>query len=337
MDYSYDEYIKARKENLFKIINEQLLTLNKDVESEDLLYTIFDEYQEFLSEEILTLYKSVGLDIDLYDIFSCVYKVQDAVIRRKILKLFEELHLIFSAVNRFCVDYMQAQEIHKTINDILYGIADDKKQEIQNMIEQYKKLYNEKVVFIGKGQNNNVFSVGNKIIKFGAIRRYEKIPYCLEVEQVIQYSRYHYAYVTEKIESNCCTYEDARNMYFALRNQGYVWLDVKEDNLGIKNGEIKILDDIDIFSVDDIFKMGKYSVLDFVSTNLSTALLEIEWISRQTPDFDIDSINVYFNDKNKTELIERLKDEYVIRGLKYQYDAPKENCLFLRLLKKRIN
>jgi len=336
MNYSYNEYIKLRKENMLKIINQQISLLSSNDGLEEVLYDVLDEYQYFLNEEILTLYKKAGMNVEVYDIYTNIYEVKDKEIRRKILMLIEEFQLIFSIINLISKNYLMDVKENKTIDDILFTIDYEKRREIVKMIEDYENLYNEKIKFVDSGTVTNVFSVGSKIIKFGPMRRYLNIPYCLEIEESIQYSDHLFCYVTEKIDTNNCTIEDAYNMYFLLRDNGYVWIDVKGDNLGTKNGKIKILDDIDIFSVEDIYKKGKHSVLDFLSTNLRPALLEIDWLSRQTDNFDVDSINQYFNDETKTQLIERLKDEYVKITSRYNYDLEAENCTYISLLGKKI-
>lgn len=147
-------------------------------------------------------------------------------------------------------------------------------------------------------------------------------------------------YITDKIQTDNISMQDAENMYYTLRDKGYVWVDVKPDNIGRQAGALRILNDVDIYTVQDVYNLGKTSVLDFVSYNKNLALLELNWLRSKDNNFDINQIDKYFNNQSSStiEKICEIKDEYLRRQAKYKYN-PYENDLKLyeRILMQKID
>ena len=206
--YHYEDYIKLKIKNLEHQINETSKFLIEQDYLEDILFDALCEYEAKTIEEIKSLYKSINMNVSENQLEQRLYLINDINIKNKISSLFSELNILKTAISNLTEDTNFERE-HKTLEDILNNIDLNLRQKILKTIEYYENLYNDKIHYIGSGQSCTVFSIGNKVIKFGSMRRYREIPYCLNVEYSLQLNTYEYMYITDKIETNNMTTTDA--------------------------------------------------------------------------------------------------------------------------------
>ena len=198
-------------------------------------------------------------------------------------------------------------EQHKSLEEILGSIEDNNIiQQIEQIIQQYEDKVGEKMEYLAEGQDSTVFSIGDKIIKFGSIPTQEGAPLTLEPFERIQYEKNCVMRVLQKAEIGNVKREDLQQFYNEMRKLGYVWYDVKYDNVGWieKEGkkELRVIDDIDVLSEEDILKgiPGKTkaysSVLEFMQAcDDEGALYEIQYQMTHNPNFDIKNLGQSFH------------------------------------------
>lgn len=337
--YNYEEYLKLKSKNTEEQIQEAASFLIEHEYLEEILFDALYEYETKITDEIKSLYQSINIDIAENQLESYFYIINDTNIKNKISDLVFELNNLRTAISNL-TEEPNVERKHKSLDDILNSTDINQKENILKTIKYYETLYNDKIKYIGAGQSCTVFSIGNKVIKFGSMRHYSEIPYCLNIEYSLPINKYEYMYITDKIETNNITITDADNMYYKLREQGYIWLDIKPDNVGKYNNEMIILDDIDIYTEKDILKTGTYSILDYLlHYNIDIALKELNWLKQNNPNFNINRINEYFNNQSTTTLvlIEELKDKFKKQQEAYTYNQDNnQNVTFMLILMNKI-
>lgn len=186
-----------------------------------------------------------------------------------------------------------------TLQDVLNKINDiDERKQIEQIIQQYQNTYQQEIQFLGEGGDATVFSIGDKVIKFGSNPRHLNVPKTLEAFDTIQYNGNKIMRIMPKLETGNVSREQLQTFYNELRATGYVWNDIKDDNVGwIEcNGkkELRIIDDVDIWTEEELSSDKYRSVLDYVRGDV--ALFEIEYLRMHDPKFNINKLGQYFRD-----------------------------------------
>lgn len=184
-----------------------------------------------------------------------------------------------------------------SIQEFLNKIKDPmQRQQIEQILQKYNDTYGHDIEFLGKGGSATVFSIGDKVIKFGSPPRINDVPMTLESEENIEYDDRYVMRIFQKLEIGDITRSDLQLMYNQLRKLGYVWNDIKDDNVGwLKKGnkrEKRIIDDVDIWTEEEILSDKYRSVLEYVRSDV--ALFEIEYQMTHNPKFDYKHLGKYF-------------------------------------------
>ncbi len=336
----YDEYLEVRKTNAKEFISRVLINIGDTEDIEAVLEQTLSDYEDFMESKVMDLYKSVGMKPERYQLERMIPRIKDSSIKKTIQKIYFELEILHEAVREFTQGDRDFERTPISFEEAMSKIPDESKDKVISMVQKYVKQYGENPIYVGRGGSCSVFRVGDKIIKFGSTRRYDSIPYCLDIHDRVQYDEYQSVYVTDVVKTFDCPEEVCQKMYNALRAAGFVWVDVKPDNIGLLNGELKILDDVDIFSLEDAMKYNKASVLDFVSNSMRVSLLELNWLRSRIPNFDLSIVDKLFNNESPQTLdfIDRLKSEYLKLNADYEY-YPNQNyyVLFCNMLKGNID
>ncbi|MBQ9071568.1 MAG: hypothetical protein IJY25_00215 [Bacilli bacterium] len=201
----------------------------------------------------ISMYNKKYKDL-LYDNLDIILKNSYKLL--KIKKIVSDNPLFLNKVDEF---------IENNPNIVIYNIIMDytgmKKEEIETekifdfvkiiidelLINENKKYTD--IIYLGEGSSSVVYLIGDKVIKLGSERfpfknannkrflrpilrtnikslKDDKVLFCIEI--------------TEKVDTNNITKEDARLIYEEFRDIGYVWGDVNPRNLGrlIKKNKI---------------------------------------------------------------------------------------------------
>ncbi len=334
-EYSYSEYVKERMKNIKKNSLAILSSISNIEDKEEIIEDSLMEYSRIIYQKIDDLYKSQNMIIEPYEFERNISKIQDTTIRKQIEKLLSDLNL---AKTLLISEEQETKEI--PIDEVLNITNEEISLKIKSSINKYEQMYNEKIKFLGAGGSCVAYSIGNKVIKFGNIRRYQNIPCCLNIDEAIKYDEYKYMYVTDKLSIDEISEQEVQEMYNMLRDYGFVWTDAKKDNIGKINEKLMILDDIDIYTEQDILQNNNFSILSFLSKcDFESVMKEINWLSSKDQNFDINNIDKYFdNESTQTkEYIESIKKHYLQRNNKYLYDTNTlEIPLFMEILKEQV-
>lgn len=319
---TYKEYKEARKIQIRNLIDSKLMHLTDSTMIQAVLDDALSEYDYQVHQNIQELYQGTGLKPELYELERFIPKIKDKKLKQNISAQFFDLNLLFETISEMTTSNDEERQ-HPSLEECLSKIPSENQQEAMNIIQKYVHEYQEEPTYIGSGESCTAFKIGNKVIKFGAKRRYPNIPYCLKIDEQIEYKPNHFMYITDRIETGNISEIETEAMYRALRDQGYVWVDVKQDNIGRLNGQLKILDDVDIYTEEDaLTQHHKSTILEFVSYNRNLAFLELKWLKSKNPFFMIHTIDKYFqNQSTQTkEKIDRIKDHYITRTKSYTFD-----------------
>ena len=319
---TYKEYKTARQIQIRNLVNSKLMHLTDPTMIQTVLDDALSEYDYIVHQNIKELYKKTGLTPELYELERFIPKIKNKKIKQSISAQFFDLNLLFDTINEM-THTDEPKRDHPSLEDCLSKIPPEKRPEATSILQKYINEYQEEPTYIGSGESCTVFTVGNKVIKFGARRRYSNIPYCLHIDEQLEYEPNHFMYVTDRVETGNISEVETEAMYRVLRDQGYVWVDVKPDNIGRLNGKLKILDDVDIYTEEDaLTQHHKSTILEFVSYNRNLAFLELKWLKSKNPFFMIHTIDKYFqNQSTQTkEKIDRIKDHYITRTKSYTFD-----------------
>lgn len=336
---TYKEYKDARKIQIRNLIDSKLMHLTDPTMIQDVLDDALSEYDYQVHQNIQELYQGTGLKPELYELERFIPKIQDKKIKQNISAQFFDLNLLFETISEMSTS-ADEEKHHPSLKEFLSKMPPKKQQEATSIIQKYVNEYQEEPTYIGSGESCTAFKIGNKVIKFGARRRYQNIPYCLKIDEQIEYEHNRFMYTTDRIETGNISEIETEAMYRALRDQGYVWVDVKQDNIGRLNGQLKILDDVDIYTEQDALdEHHKSTVLEFVSYNRELAFLELKWLKSKNPFFTINTIDKYFSNQSTQtkENIEHIKDYYNERTKLYTFD-PNTECYqtFSSILTRKI-
>lgn len=337
---TYEEYIKARKSQLHSLIESKIIHLKDSSTIPELLEESLFDYEQFISTKVQELYKETGLNPEPYEQERFIHRIKDKKIKQLISNYFFNLNILFETVHEITQSKAEQKREHDTLEKCLKKIPEDKRQEATSLLNKYITETGEQPQYIGNGESCTVFKIGNKVVKFGSKRRYPKIPFCLDIHNQLEYAPYQFMYITDKVSTEEISPIETEAMYRALRDEGYVWVDVKPDNIGKLNGNLKILDDVDIYTEQDALSQHrKSSVLEFVSYNMNLAILELKWLKSKNPSFGINDIDSYFqNHSNDTqENIDRIKDEYIRQTKSYTFNPNMPYFQsFGRIIEKKI-
>jgi len=336
--YNYEDYFEVRKEVIKKRILEKTSSMSEE-ERLEFLEDVFVEFEDALSSSIGILYDSVGISVNPYEYHSSLGKISEPNIRRQISDMYLTFDIITEAINEL-TDAYDDNRNYTSIEELLSNADENNQEYIMDTIRHYELTYLEKVKYLGSGQSSTVFCVGDKVFKFGEIRRYGYVPFCLPYHDLHRLDDKTYMYVTDKVDTSSMSISDSRKVYIELRDKGFVWLDPKPENIGTRNGEYVIIDDIDILTERHILKDGNESVLKFVSNNSLVTELELDYLSSKDPNFDINEIDKYFNNQSPAtkELIQSIKTEYEKRKRSYEFDSQiEEQDLFNSILNEKLS
>ena len=298
-------YLKPKIEGMLKEVNdndEKYALLTEAIG--DAERKLFREVSDYLKANA-TL-EEISKDIDKY-----ISRIIDEKVRYHFLEKLDTISFLYQVSN----DYLE-EDVEKPldIESVIASISNPSvKDEILRVLKEYQNKLNAPIEYISRGESNKVFAIGNKIFKFGPINAISDIPYTLHNELTIPYHTHEgmpfQLSVQERLSQKCTSEDKLKEMYFALRDQGFLWRDIKEDNVMKRGDDLILIDPISVFRVKDIIKG---SVLEEVMHDTNQALLELMWLERTDPTFNIDTIEQYFtNESNTTRLtIINLKDRF---------------------------
>ena len=320
---TYEEYLKIRKEHIKDLVKSKIIYLKDSDCAEEIINEALNTYEFEIYQAVQTLYAQEQLHPELYELEKFIPKVKNKTTKQTIDDYLFDLNLLQSTIYEMFEEPETEKEV-PSIEQCLNQIPPEHQEEAQSIIRKYIKETGQKPQYIGSGESCIAFSIGDKIVKFGSKRRYKNIPYCLKTYESIPYGYEQHMYVTDKIDTPTISENETEAMYRVLRDAGYVWVDVKSDNIGKQNNNLRILDDVDIYTVEDaLAQHRKKTVLEFVSYNTSLAILEIKYLMSKDPNFTLDSIEELFpNQSTQTkENIDRIKSEFTRHTHPYQIDS----------------
>lgn len=249
----YDYYMKNNQDypkSYIIYLNEQLL-INKLIENKELTYIVDnldsilrkkqDSDTESLHEEVLLLLKSNINELTDKDIYKIYYSIS------KYVSLHSE-------------DEKEILEIEKMLLDV----SNKESTSILNI----KSVY--------KGGFSRVFRINNTIIKVGIKRACERIAdnNRILIPRFKNYIGSKLVEITDYCDTKKISQEDLYLIYEELRNQGVMWFDPFERNIGIINNNLikeqykrrNNLNNLGIISnpnkSDTILKDGDYVIID---------------------------------------------------------------------------
>lgn len=319
----YEEYIETRKNQIYDLVNSKLIHLQNPTTAEELVQEALMDYEEKVYAKVQTLYAQANLHPDLYELERYIPKIQDKQIKQQIDNHFFNLNLLHTATSEMFSTDEDYEREHLSFEECLAKIPKEHQTTASSIIQKYIQETGQTPEYLGSGESCTAFNIGNKVVKFGSKRRYPHIPFCLDIHDELEYAPNQYMYITNKIDTTDISQIETEAMYRVLRDQGYIWVDVKPDNIGKQHGKLKILDDVDIYTEQDaLTQHRKSTILEFVSYNIDLALLEIKWLKSNNPSFQIDDIDQFFqNQSNQTkENIDRIKSAYHRQTKPYTFD-----------------
>jgi len=150
---------------------------------------------------------------------------------------------IENMINNIIINYNLDDNIDKDklkiVNEIIFMIL--------NEIAQNENTKLENLELIGKGDYSYVYKLGNKIIKIGKSRETNTFPNNPYIIKPLLRKSFEigdknqlFIEICEKVQTNCCTFEDVYILYKKLRNISLVWVDPKLSNIGILERDNKI-------------------------------------------------------------------------------------------------
>lgn len=319
----YEDYLKRRKEQIHDLVNSKLIHLQDQCSAESIINEALREYEMKVYRTVQELYHQVNLHPELYELERFIPKIKDHKTKHTIDTHFFNLNLLHSTTREMFETDEEVEKEHPSFEDCLAQIPKDKQEHASSILKKYIKETGKYPEYLGSGESCTVFKIGTKVVKFGSKRRYSNIPFCLDIHDEIEYKPNQYMYVTDKIDTTEISEAETEAMYRVLRDEGYVWVDVKPDNIGRQNGRLKILDDVDIYTEQDAMSQHrKQTILEFVSYNTNLALLEIKYQMSKNPQLTIDDIDTFFpNQSTQTkENIDRIKSAYIRQTKPYNFD-----------------
>ena len=111
---------------------------------------------------------------------------------------------------------------------------------IKELLEKENCTY-DKIEFIGQGSSNKVFGIGNKVIKVGMPKEQLKMKnnklflqplYRKEIYSKFNNEILFCIEITERVDTKNINEDDVYYIYKTLRDEGLIWMDHLEDNVG---------------------------------------------------------------------------------------------------------
>ena len=299
---TYEEYVQARKQQIIHLLEKKLILLDDQTATEEIIEDSLREYEDSVNKSVKAIYSIQSLSPQEWQYEQFIQKVRNPIAKKEIADLFWNLELLQSTIIEF-IDGEQnsTQREHKTIEQLISKMSEEIQEQAHKMINKYISEFQEEPQYIGSGESTTTFKIGNKVIKFGGKRQYPELPLCLEIQDQLKYDTHKYMYVTDYIETKNIPPKANEIAYRTLRSLGYIWVDPKPDNIGLLNGSLKILDDVDIYTEQDFLDGRKKTILEAVSYSDELAMLELRYQASINPDFNINQINMMFsNQSNQT-------------------------------------
>ena len=169
--------------------------------------------------------------------------------------------------------------IEEMINNKTKLTIDDLKKE--NLLDELKKLVDSIVKYenknysdirkIGYGSFSDVYQIGNKVIKFGKERKKFNIDrnklflqpiYRANIKSGIDKRQLMCIEVTEVVDTRNVNTENLYQVYKKLREEGYVWIDCRLDNIGRLLKDNKIYFDKKYSEEPEYLEKGDIVILD---------------------------------------------------------------------------
>ena len=152
---------------------------------------------------------------------------------------------------------------------------------VKELSENEKINYSDICILSKSGAYSTVYQIGDKVIKIGRRRdvftkiNNKRFLQPLYRDEVLDKDELDFLFcieITEKVDTNNITKEDAYQIYKELRAQGLIWTDCKEDNLGrlLKDNKVYFrgIDKVDkgatgyVNDIDEVLKKGDLVIID---------------------------------------------------------------------------
>ena len=145
-----------------------------------------------------------------------------------------QLQNMLSIVSTWEVSNLSIKELNE---EKLYHFFDEL---IKELLEKENCTY-DKIEFIGQGSSNKVFGIGNKVIKVGMPKEQLKMKnnklflqplYRKEIYSKFNNEILFCIEITERVDTKNINEDDVYYIYKTLRDEGLIWMDHLEDNVG---------------------------------------------------------------------------------------------------------
>lgn len=199
-------------------------------------------------------------------------------------------------------------------------ILDTLKIIIDELLINECKSYHD-IIKLGDGGYSSAFLIGEKVLKIGIPRQYFNIKnnkrflkplYRQNIKSVLNDRILFCIEIAQMVDTSNITSEDSYKIYKELRNEGLVWLDCKEDNLGrlIKDNKIYFNEDIN----PSLEATGYLTENNEVLPRNELAILDNDYILTE------EEFNKLKNNGNLDEIID---DIDLINSLEVRYQSEK--------------
>ena len=231
------------------------------------------------------------------------------------------------------VETKDAELIEEINNNYIFQrLIERSEVKVEDIIENVKEICDEigcdytNVKVIGHGESSITLDIGNQVIKISTlpvnqdmINETDGLVADAKNLKTIQVNKYGDVniYTMEKLDISGITEADVIDMFCKLREKGYVWGDLRTDNLGRNsNGDIQLLD------YGQIFKEGSHDA-DFTLRNMVSPDIvkksEI-YLNNKNTNVDNSSIDSLENGTEIVESKEKLVDDVLSEYFSKSWD-----------------
>lgn len=151
-------------------------------------------------------------------------------------------------------------------NDFYSNRLNLRLEDIKSIIKVIKDLIDkqnikiEDILFLGSGQNFASFKIGNVVLKIGKNMDVEYSEFRLNPLYEKNLEDGISLYVSQYANSKKITHDDVLDMYIKIKDAGGIWLDPKENNLGVVE---TVVDSSRLFNIDVDINNNEPYIIDY--------------------------------------------------------------------------
>lgn len=259
-----------------KLINEEMYTIFECVTDKQFFISIFNyinikqmipnhEFNKLIVYMIKNKCKNIS-----YEFVEYLFSINDkSLIKNNFEEILKKFYYLFDLKELVKEDKELVDRLNNYINNnpenLIYEmlikgfdldlniiknekIFDTVKTIIYELLENENLNYSD-INYIGNGAYNYVFEIGSKVLKIGKKReifvmennkRFLKPILRTQIDSILNEKILGCIEITEKVNTDGIDEVDAYIIYEELRNNGYIWVDCKPNNIGklIKNNKV---------------------------------------------------------------------------------------------------